>query len=485
MRVTVLHISDLHRDPGNPLTNDALLNSIARDNEQLRAVDERAGSPDIVIASGDLVHGVPATGSVVELTTQYEEACAFLTEISNRFTDGDRDRVIVVPGNHDVSYPHVYESLRQVPADQLEDDARRRTAVERLFSASSNLRWDWNNLRLLEISDKPKYAARFECFGAFYGRFYETRRVFSNEPEQQYELFDYPQYQLCVTAFNSCHHNDPLSRRAWIHPDCIARARTDLGRPEFRNRVVVATWHHSAHGAPHETDYLHPDTLQLLMQNGFSIGFHGHRHRTSVIDEVFQFGQNLKMTVIGAGTLCGGERSLPPGHRRSYNIVTLDFEAMQGRLYQRQMQNSDFTAPIWGDGHDLPAGQNVAEFMIQAPHHQNGAGPSLVATQGEAQRAIEARDYRKAISLLERLTADGMVRRMLFECFQKLDDEEALATRFNPPRGDGETVAVIEAMWSTGRKAELAQLLTDPQVRSATHPAIVELREKYLGRLAN
>ena len=63
-----------------------------------------------------MVHGVApdARDPIAELDRQYAEAESFLASLSDSFVDGDRERVIIVPGNHDVSYYHALVSMKQV-----------------------------------------------------------------------------------------------------------------------------------------------------------------------------------------------------------------------------------------------------------------------------------------------------------------------------------------------------------------------------------
>ena len=122
---------------------------------------------------------------------------------------------------------------------------------------------------------------------------------------------------MVLAGFNSCFNNDPLNKAGLIYPDCIAGAANTLRRRAYRNRPSLAVWHHSAHGSPVVTDYMDAETLQNLIDAGFSIGFHGHQHKPRFIDEHFRFGAGRKITVISAGTLCGGPRALPSGQSRS------------------------------------------------------------------------------------------------------------------------------------------------------------------------
>jgi 3',5'-cyclic AMP phosphodiesterase CpdA len=104
--LSILHISDLHRDPNNEVSNKALLLSLELDRDRYRNETPKIPDPNLIIASGDIIHGVrhDATDAEAELQRQYDQADRFLAELADRFIDGDRERVIIIPGNHDVSF---------------------------------------------------------------------------------------------------------------------------------------------------------------------------------------------------------------------------------------------------------------------------------------------------------------------------------------------------------------------------------------------
>ena len=103
---TLMHISDLHRSISAPISNNELLSSLVLDRDKCSNEQPSINNPDAIIVSGDLVQGLPIghIGYPADLERQYEEAFAFLVELANTFVEGDRSKVIVVPGNHDVDW---------------------------------------------------------------------------------------------------------------------------------------------------------------------------------------------------------------------------------------------------------------------------------------------------------------------------------------------------------------------------------------------
>lgn len=97
-RVSILHISDIHK--GADMSLETLLNSLIRDRE--RWDDEGIRQPDYIVLSGDVVQGGATEETIAE---QYKEAEVFLAGLCKDFLDNHRERMIIVPGNHDVSWP--------------------------------------------------------------------------------------------------------------------------------------------------------------------------------------------------------------------------------------------------------------------------------------------------------------------------------------------------------------------------------------------
>ena len=113
-----------------------------------------------------------------------------------------------------------------------------------------------------------------------------------------------------------------------------------------------------------QSDYMDPDIVQNLIDRGFSLAFHGHQHRPQFLDTRFRHGIDRRMTVISAGTLCGG-----PAYRfpRAYNVIEFDTTQRKGRLHLRTMQNDRPQLPIWGPGTLPPNTESHIDFDYDAP----------------------------------------------------------------------------------------------------------------------
>lgn len=427
----------------------------------------------------ELVHQVAVQATVCRprLREQYQEALDFLAHLTDRFVGGDRNRVIVVPGNHDVSAYHFEKSLQRV--DILPD--RKKGLVTQLFSSGSLLRWSWSGFELYEIADQALYAQRLAAFAEFYVSFYNGARTYDLDPARQIDIFDFPAFDLTVAGFSSCHNNDLFNRQGAIHPACIADAGTRLRQPAYQDRLRIAVWHHNAEGMPAHSDYMDPDLIQNLIDRGFSLGFHGHQHRPQFLDTRFRYGTNRKITVISAGTLCGGASFR---YGRAYNIVELDTDNRTGRLHVREMQNDNLSLPIWGRRALPPNTSAYYDFQYDAPPepsvHLNANTTALI----EALGLYDATEYRKAADVLAGVAvSDELARPLLLDCFVKLKDMPGLLAKFDPPASDAEAIHVMDALWAEGRRARLGEVLKLPLVAKSVDPSVIEMRKKYGARL--
>ena len=481
MKVSILHISDLHRSIENPIRNDVLLDSLENDCRRFSAEeDPEVQRPDLIVVSGDVVQGVrPDAVDDPEsaLRQQYDEASDFLARLTERFVDGDRSRVVIVPGNHDVSAHDVQESLELV--EVLPD--RKKDLVAQLFRAGSSLRWSWSELSLHRITDHGRYARRMAAFARFYGDFYEGTRIFEVDPARQLDFFDYPEFELTIVGFSSCHNNDLLNRQGAIHPGCIAEAGKRFRHPSFAGRLRMAVWHHNTEGTPMRTDYMDPDLIQNLIDRGFSLGLHGHQHRPQYLDTRFRHGGDRKMTVISAGTLCGGPDFR---HGRAYNVIELNPSGRTGRLHVREMQNDNLSLPIWGRRALPPNTRPYYSFGFDQPPPAAAGSAARTRVLVEAQELHLEGEYKEAAELLVTVVEeDDLARQPLLDCLAQLGDGEGLLRHFWPPTSEAEAIHVMAALWDSGDEERLREAIESPLVANTTDSSLVEIRDKYRARL--
>lgn len=431
MTLSVLHISDLHRDPANPISNKVLLDSLERDRDHYTSNEAATciAPPGLVIVSGDIIQGVKLETPDAEanLRQQYDEALDFLNSLTERFVSGNKRLVIIVPGNHDVSDYHVRQSI--TPIDIASDT--KRELVAQLIEPTSLLRWSWAEFALYEITNPDMYQQRFAAFADFYGRFYDGTRSYSTDPAKQLDIFDFPDWSITIAGFCSCHNNDLFNRQGSIHPDCIAEAGTRLRDLSYQDRLRIAVWHHNTEGPPIQADYMDPNIVQNLIDGGFSLGFHGHQHKPQFLDIRFRHGLDRRITVISAGTLCG-DGAFRFG--RAYNVIELDTKKRTGRLHSREMQNDDLQRPIWGPRSLPPNFTSYFDFDFDPPPEPFIRPDRNTTALVKAQELFENGEYREAVQVLSPLaTSDQLARRLLLGCLTRLNDRPAIIAAFDPP----------------------------------------------------
>ena len=115
-KISIMHISDSHRGKDTLITNSSLLTSLINDKERYTTFEEPLiRAPDIIIVCGDIIRGSEhESNSKQKIQYQYDEAIGFLTDLANEFIDGNKHRVVLVPGNHDVDWKYSRESMVKI-----------------------------------------------------------------------------------------------------------------------------------------------------------------------------------------------------------------------------------------------------------------------------------------------------------------------------------------------------------------------------------
>jgi hypothetical protein len=455
MRFSILHISDLHRDPNDEVSNEWLLQSLANDFDQFEEQDPTILRPSICIVSGDLVHGSRLNGPDAdrELKRQYDQAVEFLEGLADRFFEGNRERIIILPGNHDVSHADVMDSVNKIdiPAEQEKKDL----LVKELFKPNSKLRWSWRELCFFKINNDDKYRERFRHFAAAYEQFYQGKRHYSLEPSQQFDVFDFPDFGFCLVSLNSCFNNDPLRRIGSFHPQTLTEACGILRDNTRIGWLTAAAWHHNLVGGPAQDDYLDASFLQLLIDAGASLGFHGHQHLPECFDERYRLGSNTrKITIVSASTLCAEPTHLRPGIPRSYNIVELDTDSWTGLVHQRQMVNQQMTLPVWGPGHFINTNSSFLKFELCKPKGSRPRNLDLQLILEKAEKLIGEKKWQEALDLVESVPEAPLARPLMVKALEEIDDNRLTITKLWPPNNNMEGILLGSALLDSGSRQE-------------------------------
>jgi 3',5'-cyclic AMP phosphodiesterase CpdA len=361
MRAVIAHISDLHYG-----------NHDERVESALRADLRREPKPDFIVVTGDL--------SQLQREPQFEQAKAFLRAVVSELSDADHAvRVIVIPGNHDVSV------------------FKRRLAWETAFG-------DWE---VGGITGACRPGDLVNYFGKSSKGDHATAVKWAKEAWSYCEY-----YPECRTAFLKFDSNKlspaPWDRfsLSWVYRNYargrvgleqIEQMKTVLGRyheafpagtnePPFQDARKIALVHHHIHYLPN----VGSDSILLMLDAGpfwrtmIDLGveliLHGHKHYAThaVIRYMAQAEagrEQRELMVLSAGTALSRDR--PEGRNKYYR---LEADALSCRVQQRTMGDVRFEA----DGPVIVFRRNIDIKVPGAEYPIDGAALDAILAPDEA-----------------------------------------------------------------------------------------------------
>jgi hypothetical protein len=332
---TILHLSDLHRSRAEPFDNDTILAALLSDRDRYLLESPAVGRPDAAIISGDIIQGVPL-GTVdyaAELTRQYDVAHDFLARLADRFFDGDRSRIVIVPGNHDVCWNTSFSAM-----ERLGETDRPEKIGPWLFRPGSPYRWRWDDCSVYKIAQPQLYDQRLAQYLAFLKRFYaETPLKYAINDEQGFNFFELDHGRILVAALESVHGNDCFCQHGAIKDGLIGKCTLALRDVAPQPLLGVAVWHHSIQGPPSRDDYMDVSSVHEMIGGGFRLGLHGHQHQADAGAYNIHLPQALSMGVASAGSLCAGAKELPRGTNRQYNVIVISDDYTSAKVHVREM----------------------------------------------------------------------------------------------------------------------------------------------------
>jgi len=445
---TLLHISDLHRTTAPRLGNDELLTAIFSDAK--RWEQEGIPRPDLIIVSGDLVQGAPIghPDSDSEVASQYVEVAAFLQQLTDVLVGSDKSKVIIVPGNHDVDWARARRAMR--PLENCPDDIGI-TA----FEANSLARWNWQERKAYEISESRLYESRFEHFRKFQSDFYKDLNPAPLCHGSDTVYVEYPTLDLVVVGFASWHGNDCFCHVGEIDPQALNLSQKLL--QDSQAPVAIAVWHHGVTGGPRSHDYMDVRNVHRLIDLGFSLGLHGHHHYAGAAPYELCLPNRTSMAVVGAGSLAAGDRELPMGERRQFNIVVVNPEDETVTIHVRAMSSAGIFAGSYRD--DFGGNTFITLPLPYSPARPKG--PSITQRFDDAIAAITIGQYERALELLpDNYTDNTHIRRHIeLKALEGLGRIEELLEILDPPQSRDEAVKVISLLIDNKRFDEASERL--------------------------
>jgi hypothetical protein len=404
-----------------------------------------------VVVSGDIVEGARLNDpdAVGTLRGQYAEASAFLTELCGAVIAGNRARLFLGPGNHDVCWSIARSSMRSI--DRVAPEV-----LPLLAQANSAFRWSWSELKLFEIVDPVTYQTRLQPFKGFYDGFYESLGyVFQLAPEEQTNQYAFGDRAL-FTGFSSLLGNDCFQKRGRISNDAIALSNLTLrGKAIDLLPLKIAFWHHSVEPVGYGEDYLDAgDALPLLIDRGYVLGLHGHQHRSGVISYAYRLDPAKVLPLVACGSLCAGPYDIPAGYRRQYNVIEVDEANARARVHVREWYENRMWVPArlpeFGGRTfvdvDLPLmRQRIASLSSHRVNPMHSRQIELADLKLRSGDPAEARD------IVGALPHDiPIVRQLHIAALEALGDWPALLGIIKEPSNTREAALSIEGQIRTG-----------------------------------
>ncbi|AHE99858.1 metallophosphoesterase [Thioalkalivibrio paradoxus] len=477
---SILHISDLHRSPRDPITNDELISALVGDRDRYIHEDPAVPVPEAVVVSGDLIQGVPLNTAdyEAELARQYSTAEEFLDELVRRFLNGDRSRLILIPGNHDIDWNTAFAALEPVERKDFPSNL-----AAFIYAEDSKYRWDWKTLTLYRIADPALYARRLEAFWTFCERFYAgVPGLLKVMPNADANLFSLCDGRIGLAAFNSCHGNDCFAFHGLIRKEVVARSHLELNDIGMPFNLRIAVWHHSIEGPPYRTDYMDVDIVRGMIGREFRLGLYGHQHKAQITPHQVWLPDRERMAVVSAGSLCAGAYELPTGVHRQYNVIEIAPDFQSARIHVRAMT----VANLFSRGHLMEfGGTSFADLDWKRPN--NAAGVSVDADAARTRQAIEKAeaaaktgDPPRAIDLLKDmpLPTGSYQRELLLTAASDAQDWGVIIKVTDPPASIQELIQRVEAFDRSGDQESAADALD----RFAAHLQFPEAMASELRR---
>lgn len=452
---SILHISDLHKGEGNNF--DDLYASLCADCENYEGNIEK---PSIIVVSGDLAEGADTEETIKE---QYCEVEEFLNKLVKYFLKGDKRRIIIVPGNHDLCRAITRDSMTPIPIEHRDE------TYKKYKNGAPTIRWNWDDYLFYNITQKEKYASRFKYFVDFYNRFYSGLNVI-DDCDNMNNIVDLPEFNLSFVTFNSCYGIDHLCQIGQIHSCALSNVQQDLSKRKKMGRLILGVWHHNISGIPQQNNYINPKILRSMMDFGIRIGLYGHQHHCEIINDYKDVFFNGEMLLVSAGCLYGMSKELPEGTSRQYNIIEVDMHGEQAsiKIYIRE-DKIHFDIPSWGAckvGDD-----NFYETIITLPpinieHVLNDIKERTETTKNYLSGCKELLLYRDKSDLVDRY---------LDEFLTKFTSDKEICQLYFEPHTEAQAISLLGAYINECEKESIRKILACEIVCNSKTPMLLEL----------
>ncbi len=295
-KLSWIHLSDLHFGSRSNTFYESLLDDISK------TTIEENRTCDFIVLTGDVAWS--GQSKEYELAKRFIEKLMIITKLT-------RERLLIVPGNHDLDLSKASEDL--IPSTT--------GLTVKYLKELINKQKSINNLN-----------ARFNNFKKFYEEIYHLQIEYSPLESFLLSFMEKLDRKIAVICFNTAIFSglNPYKSIAHIGTDQVTRAIQQAKNAD----ILIGIMHHPPDliWAPRAK----PATSKLLTEFNFLL--HGTLHRPAIKSMV---SPETKATIIGAGaTTSASENAF------IYNLTSLDLEEGQGEVIFRRF--SQEFGKFWG-----------------------------------------------------------------------------------------------------------------------------------------
>ena len=318
------------------------------------------------------------------------------------------------------------------------------------FAPTADIRWSWSEQRAFKITNRSIYESRLQPFKEFVAAFYKHVNP-SPIVDTHDGLFvrEYPSLGLAVVGFPSWDGNDCFCHVGHIRSATLAAAQQFVANSQAV--VNLAVWHHGIVGSPDRMDYMDQRVVHKLIDYGFQVGLHGHQHHPGAAPFALNLPNRTSIIVVGAGSFAVGDRELPMGERRQFNIVQINQQDETVTVHVRAMSSSG----VFARSHRDDFGGNAFITLPLPPTKGRREVEMLQATAlaDDVIAALGERRYDDAIALASRLDDShaDLQRRAKITAYEALEEYDNLIAILDPPQRPDEALKLTTLFIKLGR----------------------------------
>ncbi len=302
VKTTILHLSDIHisSEQQAETWSSQLIDDLFYSLKQTRV--------GWIIISGDIANKAD--------TKEYLAAALLISKLCAQLKI-PKERVVISPGNHDVSWNASEVAYKTIITDPVE--LKKAQSDEQQAAICIPHEPDG-----LLKRDEELYRSRFLNFSQFHELC--TDRTYALTYQDQATIHCCQKSKILILSLNSAweidHH---YKKRASINEISLSKALDQIRviDPE-REFLKIAVWHHPMK-LESDAPINHQGFVQRLITHGFRVVLNGHVHMAAV--SIYNQDVSLKdgrlISMLSAGTFGAPTKEWRPGYPLQYNFISV------------------------------------------------------------------------------------------------------------------------------------------------------------------